>query len=78
VFTVRAARGGSVLAAAVGAGLAGFAVMSLADHPANAIRISLALWAVLALVVGWTRRTAPRTAGEPATATTTVIAAVSR
>ncbi|OLT15763.1 hypothetical protein BJF78_16135 [Pseudonocardia sp. CNS-139] len=47
----RAARGGEVTAAAVGAGLAGFAVMSLADHPANAIRISLVMWALLALVV---------------------------
>jgi O-antigen ligase len=74
-LAVRAARGGSVLAAAVGAGLAGFAVISLADHPANAIRISLALWAVLALVVNWTQGAATRTVGEPAT---TAIAAVSR
>jgi hypothetical protein len=40
------------------AGLAGFAVMSLADHPANAIRVSIALWFVLALVAA---ESAPRT-----------------
>jgi hypothetical protein len=66
LLAVRAARGGSVAGAAVGAGLAGFAVMALADHPANAIRISLAMWAVLALVLD------VRPVPDPAT---TVIAA---
>jgi hypothetical protein len=67
LLAVRAARGGSVAGAAVGAGLAGFAVMALADHPANAIRISLAMWAVLALVLD------VRPVPDPAA--TTVIAA---
>lgn len=47
---IRAARDGSAVATAGVAGLAGLAVMSLADHPSNAIRISLALWLVLGLV----------------------------
>ena len=55
------------------AGLAGFAVMSLADHPANAIRVSLALWVVLALVVAGTRGPG---LGAPVTAPTAVIAAL--
>jgi len=50
VVAVLAARRGSRAAVACGAGLAGFAVMSLADDPANAIRVSLALWAVLGLL----------------------------
>ncbi len=50
LVVLRAAARGSDLAVAAGAGLAGFAVMSLADHPANAVRISIALWAVLGLV----------------------------
>jgi hypothetical protein len=37
-------------AAALGAGLAGFAVMALADHPANATRLSVALWVVVGLL----------------------------
>ncbi|WP_433556702.1 O-antigen ligase family protein [Pseudonocardia xinjiangensis] len=66
---VRATRAGSAMAAAAGAGLAGFAVMSVADHPGNAIRVSIALWAVLALVaaevpVRTRRRWRP---GQPAT-----------
>jgi hypothetical protein len=47
-----ARRGAGVIAAALGSGLAGFAVVSLADHPANAARISLAMWAVLGLLAG--------------------------
>ncbi len=54
----RAAIAGSATAVAAGAGLAGFAVMSLADHPANAIRVSIAVWIVLALVAA---ESAPRT-----------------
>jgi hypothetical protein len=45
-------RGAGVVAAALGAGLAGFAVVSLADHPANAARLSLAMWTVLGLLAG--------------------------
>lgn len=59
VATIRGARAGSPVAVAAGAGLAGFAVMSLADHPANALRIALVLWAVLALVAA---DSPPRTA----------------
>lgn len=55
VVTVRATARGSAAAAAAGAGLAGFAVMSLADHPAGAARISIVLWAVLALVAAEAR-----------------------
>jgi len=51
VAVIRGARAGSPVAIAAGAGLAGYAVMSLADHPANALRISLVLWTVLALAV---------------------------
>lgn len=50
VIAVIAARRGSGAAVACESGLAGFAVMSVADDPANAIRISLALWAVLGLL----------------------------
>ncbi|GAA3095420.1 hypothetical protein GCM10010464_68740 [Pseudonocardia yunnanensis] len=58
IVTRRAALAGSATAVAAGAGLAGFAVMSLADHPANAIRVSIVLWIVLALVAA---ESAPRT-----------------
>jgi O-antigen ligase len=51
VAVAAAARHGSVAAAASGAGLAGFAVLSLADHPANASRIALALFVVLGATV---------------------------
>lgn len=75
VIAVRGARpgsdqGGSTWAAAAGAGLVGFAVMSLADHPANAVRLSLALWAVLALVAveAPARASGRRHASQPATA----------
>jgi len=47
----RSALGGSRVAAAAGAGLFGFAVMSLADHPANAFRIALGFYFVLGLVM---------------------------
>jgi hypothetical protein len=39
-------------ALALACGLAGFAVIGLADHPANALRVSLVLWAVLGLLAG--------------------------
>lgn len=53
VITVHAIRrGAGVDVAALGAGLAGFAVFSLADHPANAARISVAMWAALGLLAG--------------------------
>lgn len=54
VVAVRGARAGSLPAVAIGAGLAGFAVMSLADHPANALRISLAMWVVLGALAAQT------------------------
>lgn len=57
LVVVRAAARGSDVAVALGAGLAGFAVMSLADHPANAIRIAIALWALLGLVAAESRST---------------------
>ena len=50
VVAVRAARRGSAVAVGCGAGLAGFAAISVADDPANALRISLALWAVLGML----------------------------
>lgn len=62
-LAVRAAWFGSAPAAAAGAGLAGFAVMSVADHPANAIRVSLALWVVLALLAA--ERVGRRPSGQP-------------
>lgn len=43
---------GSRPVAAIGAGLAGFAVVSLLDHPANASRIALALAVVVGLAAG--------------------------
>jgi len=50
VGVVRAVRNGSRFATAIGAGLAGFATMSLVDHPANSQRIALALRLVLGLL----------------------------
>ena len=47
---VRGAASGSPTAAAAGAGLAGFAVLSLADHPAATTRIAVALFAVLGVL----------------------------
>ncbi|WP_433289617.1 O-antigen ligase family protein [Pseudonocardia sp. CA-142604] len=69
IVTRRAALAGSATAVAAGAGLAGFAVMSLADHPANAIRVSIAVWIVLALVAAESapRTLARRRSGQPAT-----------
>ncbi|WP_300011491.1 O-antigen ligase family protein [Pseudonocardia sp.] len=64
VLAVRGSRRGSVAAVAAGAGLAGFAVMSLADHPANAIRLSIALWAVLGLLAADERLSRARPAGR--------------
>lgn len=46
--TWRSAREGSRIAAACGAGLLGVGVMSLADHPANSLRVAM----VMALVIG--------------------------
>ncbi|WP_409483661.1 O-antigen ligase family protein [Arsenicicoccus dermatophilus] len=48
----RRARMGSAVARMAGAGLAGFATMSLVDHPANHAGISMLMWVVLGLVVG--------------------------
>lgn len=42
---------GSRIAAALGAGLLGFGLMSLTDHPANALRIALALAFAIGLVM---------------------------
>ncbi len=51
VVAVRASRHPlGIGAAALGAGLAGFAVMTLADHPANAARLSVTLWIVVGLL----------------------------
>src|SRR5262249_12243311 len=57
-LAVRAARGRAPMAIAAGSALAGFAVMSISDHPANTTRVSLALWLVLGLLAaevapGW-------------------------
>jgi hypothetical protein len=52
LLCLRAARWGDPLALPLGAGLAGFAVIGLADQPANAIRISVVLWMLLGLVAG--------------------------
>jgi O-antigen ligase len=49
-YTIR--RDTGVVAAALAAGLAGFAVIGLADHPANASRLSLVMWTVLGLLAG--------------------------
>lgn len=57
--TVRAAGRGSVVAAAASAGLAGFAVLSLADHPANTSRIAVALCAVLGVLAAESRSQRP-------------------
>lgn len=46
--TWRSAREGSRIAAACGAGLLGVGLMSLADHPANSLRVAM----VMALVIG--------------------------
>lgn len=50
VAVVRAMRNGSRSAPAIGAGLAGFATICLVDHPANSLRVALALWVVLGLL----------------------------
>lgn len=68
LIVVRGVRAGSAAAATCGAGLAGFAVLSLADHPANAQRIALVLWIVLGLVAAdsppvWRLLTRRRTGG---------------
>jgi hypothetical protein len=53
VITVYATRRGvGVVAAALGSGFAGFAVVSLADHPANAARLTVTVWTVLGLLAG--------------------------
>lgn len=58
---VRAAARGSLTAAAAGAGLAGFAVLGLADHPANTTRIAVAMFAVLGVLAAEAgRRAVPR------------------
>ncbi|WP_050347923.1 O-antigen ligase family protein [Arsenicicoccus sp. oral taxon 190] len=51
-LVVRGARAGSAMARVAGAGLAGFAVMSLVDHPANALGVATLLWVVLGVVAG--------------------------
>lgn len=57
VAVVRAARDGSTWATTYGCALAGFAAMSLLDHPANAERIALLLWVVAgAATAVWTHR----------------------
>ncbi|MCG7322754.1 MULTISPECIES: hypothetical protein [Arsenicicoccus] len=48
----RGVRSGSTVARVAGAGLAGFAVMSLVDHPANTTGIATLLWLLLGLVAG--------------------------
>lgn len=63
---VAAARAGSAAAVALGAGLAAFAVMSIADHPANADRISLTLWVVLGLAASTLPRPSADVPGEAA------------
>ena len=52
IIAVRASRGGSLPAAAIGAGLAGFAVICFTDDPVNALRVSLAFWIMLGLLAG--------------------------
>jgi O-Antigen ligase len=64
VIGVRSARTGSLLGAGATAGLAGFAVMSLADHPAAASRIAVALCAVLAIVATEARPRQNRSAAD--------------
>lgn len=64
VLAVRRARTGSLVGAGAAAGLAGFAVMSIADHPANAHRVAIAFWAVLAILATEVRPEA----GQPVTA----------
>lgn len=49
---LRRARTRSASVAALGAGLGGFAVLSLTDDPANALRIALALGIVLGMTAG--------------------------
>ncbi|XVX20776.1 O-antigen ligase family protein [Actinomycetota bacterium] len=51
-LVLRLARAGSQAAVALGAGLAAFAVMALADDPAQTSRIALLLWLVLGCMVG--------------------------
>ncbi len=72
MIAVRAARHPhGVGAAAPGAGLAGFAVMALADHPANTARLSVALWVVVGLLVAAASPgAAGSTGGAGGTATT--------
>lgn len=48
----RGVRSGSTVARVAGAGLAGFAVMSLVDHPANATGVATLMWLLLGLVAG--------------------------
>jgi O-antigen ligase len=55
---VRDAARGSLTAAAAGAGLAGFAVLSVADHPAATTRIAVALFAVLGVLAAGADRPA--------------------
>ena len=50
IGAVLLARRGSGAAAALGAGLAGYTVIALFDHPANAVRMSVVLWLVLGLL----------------------------
>ncbi|WP_154402642.1 O-antigen ligase family protein [Nocardioides speluncae] len=45
----RAALAGSKMAAALAGGLASFAVVSMVDHPANSMAISLVMWLMLGL-----------------------------
>ena len=66
VGVLRAARDGSTSATPYGCALAGFAAMSLLDHPANAERLALLLWVVIgAAVVSWAGR--PGGGGWPGT-----------
>jgi O-Antigen ligase len=64
VLAVRRGRAGTLLGAGAAAGLAGFAVMSLADHPAAASRVAVALWAVLAIVATEARPRRDRSAAD--------------
>jgi O-antigen ligase len=63
---VRGAARGSLTACAAGAGLAGFAVLSLADHPAATTRIAVALFAVLGVLAAEGRQApGPRRSPSP-------------
>ncbi len=67
--TWRSSRAGSRLAAASGAGLFAFGLMSLADHPANAVRVALALAFVMGLLMSTPpdqQLVRPRRAGKKA------------